>query len=271
MGNLENYTDKAIGLLMSYGPKLLLAIVTLIIGFWIIKLVLKTTANTMEKGKLDISLQHFLSSLVGVLLKALLLISVLSMIGIQMTSFIAILGAAGLAIGLALQGSLANFAGGVLILLFKPYKIGDLIEAQGYLGIVKEIQIFNTIINTLDNKTIILPNGGVSNSNITNYFTEPTLRVDMTFGIGYSDDIKKAKEILTTLLTSDSRVLKDPEPMVVLSEHGESSVNFTVRGWCKNEDYWGVYFDMQEKVKLEFDKQGISIPFPQQDVHIYNH
>ena len=271
MINLSNYTDKAIGLLMGYGPKLLLAILTLIIGLWIIKLVMKAFGRTMDRSKIDISLQKFFKSLVGILLKILLAISVASMVGIQMTSFIAILGAATLAIGLALQGSLANFAGGVLILIFKPFKVGDFIDAQGYSGTVNAIQVFNTVLKTPDNKTIIIPNGKLSNSSITNFTTEPTRRVDMTFGIGYSDDIKKAKDILNELVENESRIFKDPVPLVVVSALADSSVNFAVRGWCKRADYWDIYFGMLEKVKLEFDKQGISIPFPQQDVHVYKH
>jgi len=212
-----------------------------------------------------------LLGLISVILKVMLIISVASMIGIQMTSFIAVLGAAGLAVGLALQGSLANFAGGVLILFFKPYKIGDFIDASGFMGSVKEIQIFNTILKTPDNKTIIIPNGTLSNASITNFSTEETRRVDMTFGIGYSDDIQKAKNILESLLKNDSRVLNDPAYMIVVSELADSSVNLVVRAWCNSADYWNIYFSMQERVKLEFDKQGISIPFPQRDVHVYNH
>ena len=271
MINLSNYTDKAIGFLMGYGPKLLLAILTLIIGLWIIKLLMKAFDRTMDRSKIDISLQKFFKSLVRILLKILLVISVASMAGIQMTSFIAILGAAGLAIGLALRESLANFAGGVLILIFKPFKVGDFIDAQGYSGTVNAIQVFNTVLKTPDNKTIIIPNGKLSNGSITNFTTEPTRRVDMTFGIGYSDDIKKAKDILNKLVENESLIFKDPVPMVVVSELADSSVNFAVRGWCKRTDYWGIYFSMLEKVKLEFDKQGICIPFPQQDVHVYKH
>jgi small conductance mechanosensitive channel len=271
MINLQNYTDKAVELLMVYGPKLILAIVTLIIGLWVIRLFVKGLGKTMERSKTDVSLQKFLMSLIEILLKVMLVISVASMVGIQMTSFIAILGAAGLAVGLALQGSLANFAGGVLVLLFRPFKVGDFIDGAGHMGTVHEIQIFNTVLKTPDNKTIVIPNGALSNSSITNFSTEPTRRVDMTFGIGYSDDILKAKGILEALLKDDSRVLNDPAPVVVVSELGDSSVNFTVRAWCNSSDYWGIYFDMQEKVKLEFDKQGVSIPFPQQDVHLYNH
>jgi len=253
------------------GPRLLLAILTLIIGLWVIKMIVRIMNKSMERGDIDVSLRRFLSSLVSILLKVMLVISVASMVGIQMTSFIAVLGAAGLAIGLALQGSLANFAGGVLILLFRPFKAGDVIEAQGFLGKVSEIQVFNTVLNTFDNKKIIIPNAALSSDSITNFSAESLRRVDMTFGIGYEDDMKKTRELLLSLARSDQRVLKDPEPFVAVSELADSSVNFAVRLWCKNEDYWGIYFDMLEKVKLEFDKAGISIPFPQQDVHLYKH
>ena len=202
-------------------------------------------------------------------LKGLLLISVASMVGIATTSFVAVLGAAGLAIGLALQGSLSNFAGGVLILIFKPFKVGDLIEGGGHLGVVKEIQIFNTILTTADNRRVIIPNGVLSNNSLININVEPTRRVDFVFGIGYGDDIKKTKEILQRLADADSRVLKDPAPTIVLSELADSSVNFTVRLWVNTADYWGVYFDTHEAVKVAFDAEGISIPFPQQDVHMH--
>lgn len=269
MGNIAGYTDKAVELIMMYAPKLLLAILTLLIGLWIIKLIVKGLEKAMARGKVDISLQKFLTSLLSILLKILLLISVASMVGIATTSFVAILGAAGLAVGLALQGSLANFAGGVLILLFKPFKVGDVIDAQGYVGKVHTIQVFNTILKTPDNKTIIIPNGPLSNGSITNFSTEEKRRVDMTFGIGYEDDIHKAKEILQRLANNDPRVLDDPEPQVVLSELGDSSVNFAMRVWCNAADYWGIYFEMHEKVKLAFDENGISIPYPQTDVHLY--
>jgi len=271
MGNLEAYSTKAIELLMEYGPKLLLAIVVLLIGLWIVKLVVKAFRKAMEKGGMDVSLQGFLGSLVGILLKALLFISVASMVGIATTSFVAILGAAGLAVGLALQGSLANFAGGVLILLFKPFKVGDFINAQGHAGTVHAIQVFFTTLKTPDNKTIIIPNGALSNSSITNFSTEPQRRVDMTFGIGYADDIQKAKGILKRLVDVDERIMSEPEPAIVVSELADSSVNFAVRAWCNASDYWGIYFDMHEKVKQEFDKESISIPFPQQDIHVYQH
>lgn len=270
INGIENYTGKAIEMLMDWAPKLVLVIITLIVGLAVIKLIVRLMDRAMERGKTEETLREFINSFVGIAFKVLLFLSIAPMIGIKVTSFIAILGAAGLAVGLALQGSLANFAGGVLITLFKPYKVGDFIDAQGYTGTVKQIQIFNTILKTPDNKTIIIPNGGLSNSSITNFSTEPTRRVDMTFGIGYSDDIQKAKDVLKRLVENDSRILKDPEPMIVVSELADSSVNFAVRAWCNSGDYWGIYFDIQEKVKLEFDKEGISIPFPQQDVHVYN-
>jgi len=271
MGNLQVYSTKAIELIMSYGPKLILAIIVLLIGLWIIKVVVRALRKAMEKGGMDISLQGFLGSLVSILLKALLFISVASMVGIATTSFVAILGALGLAIGLALQGSLANFAGGVLILLFKPFKVGDFINAQDHAGTVDAIKIFFTTLKTPDNKTIVIPNGALSNSAIVNFSTEAQRRVDMTFGIGYSDDVRKAKSVLKRLVDSDPRILKEPEPAILVSELADSAVNFSVRVWCKAEDYWGVYFDMHEKVKLEFDKENISIPFPQQDIHVYQH
>ena len=271
MENLDVYTDQAIKMLMNYGPQLILAIVTLLIGLWVIKIIVKIANRAMEKSETDVSLRSFLCSLISIGLKILLFITVISMVGVQMTSFIAILGAAGLAVGLALQGSLANFAGGVLILFFKPFKVGDYIDAQGFSGSVKEIQILHTILKTPDNKTIIMPNGSLSNSTVTNFTTESTRRVDIVYGIGYEDDILKAKEIIQNVINADDRILKDPAPMVVTSELADSSVNITTRVWTKTSDYWGVNFDMIEKVKLEFDKNGISIPFPQRDVHIYNH
>jgi small conductance mechanosensitive channel len=269
MENTQNYISKAIELIMLYGPKLILAIIVLFFGLWIVKLITKVTRKSLEKSNVELSLQKFSISLISALLKVLLFISVASMIGIATTSFVAIIGAAGLAVGLALQGSLANFAGGVLILLFKPFKVGDVVETQGYLGKVHEVKIFNTIMKTFDNKTIIIPNGAVSGGSIVNFSTEPQRRVDMTFGIGYDDDIKKAKGILQNLVETDNRILKDPAPQIALKELGDSSVNFIVRVWCEAAEYWNIYFEMQEKVKLTFDQEGISIPFPQRDVHLY--
>ena len=266
---LEKYSDLIMEYATLYGGKVLLALLTLIIGLWIIGYIIRGFDRVLQRSKVEQTLAIFLEKLAGTILKVLLFISVASMVGIETTSFIAIFGAAGLAIGLALQGSLSNFAGGVLILLFKPYKVGDFIEAQGQSGVVKEIQIFNTILHTGDRKTIIIPNGPISNGTITNYSLSPIRRVDMVFGIGYDDDLKQAKALLEQLIAEDDRVLKDPESQVLLSELADSSVNFTVRMFVNSADYWGVYFDMNEKVKLTFDAQGISIPYPQQDVHMH--
>ncbi len=265
---MTGYMDTAVEMAMTYGPQLILAIVVLIIGLWIIKRVIRLMAAGMERSNTEPTLAKFLCNLSSVGLKALLFISVASMIGIETTSFIAVLGAAGLAVGLALQGSLSNFAGGVLVLMFRPYKVGDFVEAQGVSGTVHEIQIFNTVLKTPDNKVIIVPNGAISNGIITNYSMEATRRVDFVFGIGYGDDIAKAKATIERLIGEDSRTLSDPEPMIVISELADSSVNITTRVWVNAADYWGVFFDLTEKVKLTFDQEGISIPFPQRDVHV---
>ena len=266
---MQGYADQAISMAIEYGPQLILAIVVLIVGLWIIKRVVKVLSMGLEKGNTDTTLSKFLASMASIVLKALLFISVAGMVGIETTSFIAILGAAGLAIGLALQGSLANFAGGVLILLFRPYRVGDFVEAQGVTGTVAEIQIFNTIIRTGDNKRIIVPNGAVSNGIITNFSAEDKRRVDFVFGIGYDDDLRKAKATLQRIMGEDDRIHSDPEPFVVVSELADSSVNFTVRVWADASNYWGVFFDTTEKVKLVFDEEGISIPYPQSDVHLH--
>ena len=269
MENINFDLTKITQFLVDYGPPLIYALLTLFVGLWIIRIIGRSINKAFERSHVEASLKKFLGSLINILLKILLLITVASMLGIEATSFIAILGAMGLAVGLALQGSLANFAGGVLILLFKPFKVGDVIDAQGFIGKVDAIHVLNTVMKTFDNKTIFIPNGALANGSITNFTTEDTRRVDMTFGIGYGDDIKQAKSVLNKLIQEDQRILKDPEPVVVVSELGESSVNFTVRVWSAAADYWGIYFDMQEKVKLAFDQSGISIPFPQRDVHIY--
>lgn len=263
--------EKIIELATTYGIKLLLAIIVLLIGLAIIKRLAKTATKMMTKAKVSDSLIPFLRSLINIGLKLLLFISVLGMVGVQMTSFIAVLGAAGLAVGLALQGTLQNFAGGVIILLFKPYKVGDYIETQGYSGTVKAIQIFTTIMNTPDNKTIIIPNSPIATGSLVNYSTLPTRRVDFTFGIGYEDDIEKAREILISMLNKHDKIKGDPAPFVRVVELADSSVNFAVRAWVDAADYWDVFFDITEQVKKDFDKSGVSIPYPQNDVHVYNH
>ena len=256
-------------LVLSYGPRLLGAIAVWIIGSWVIKALANAFNRTMEKNQTDESLKPFLKKLFSTLLKVLLVVSVLGMMGVEMTSFVAILGAAGLAVGLALSGTLQNFAGGVMILLFKPFKVDDVIEAQGFLGKVHEIQIFNTILKTPDNKTVIIPNGGLSTSSMTNYTTEPQRRVDWTFGIGYGDDVEKAKSVIKELCDQDSRILKDPELFIAVSELADSSVNFAVRAWVNTDDYWDVYFQLIENVYKSFAQNGLNIPFPQMDVHVH--
>ncbi|MFC2123657.1 mechanosensitive ion channel family protein [Bacteroidota bacterium] len=268
--NVEQIFSQITEIVIEYGPKLLGAIAVWIVGGWIIKALTNGVSKIMNKSNFDPSLIPFLRGIVVILLKAMLVISVLGMLGVEMTSFIAILGAAGLAVGLALSGTLQNFAGGVIILIFKPFKVGDFIDAQGHMGIVSEIQIFNTILKTPDNKTIIIPNGGLSTSSMTNYSTEENRRVDWTFGIGYGDNVDKAKEVLKKLCDADTRILKDPELFIAVSELGDSSVNFVVRAWVNSADYWGVFFDMNENVYNTFNKEGLNIPYPQMDVHLHN-
>ena len=255
---------------LEFGYRLTGAIFALIIGLWITKKIVGGVAKIMDSKNVDNSLQPFFRSMLNISLKALLVISVLSMLGVEMTSFVAILGAAGLAVGLALSGTLQNFAGGVMILIFKPFEVGHVITAQGHTGSVFEIQIFNTILKTPDNKHIIIPNGGLATGSMVNFSKEATRRVDWTFGIGYGDDIDKAKEVLSTLIQADSRIKQDPEPFIAVSELGDSSVDFAVRVWVDAADYGGVYFAMNESVYKTFNKEGLSIPYPQMDVHVQN-
>lgn len=265
----KGFSDKAMGYVWEYGPNLILAIVTLIIGLWVIKIIVNSFYKLMTKRNFDPSLTPFLKMLLGMILKVLLIISVIGMVGIEVTSFIAILGAAGLAIGLALQGTLQNFAGGVVILILKPFKVGDVVEAQDYLGTVKEIQIFYTIINTFDKKVVYIPNGSLANSDMTNYSQEEVRRNEWKFGIGYGDDYDKAKALLQKFVEEDDRILGDPEPFFALHSLGDSSVNIVVRAWSQASDLWPVFFDMNERVYKEFAKEGLNIPFPQMDVHVH--
>jgi small conductance mechanosensitive channel len=264
----QEYLDKVYELIVEYGVKVVMAIIVLIIGFWIVRRVVRLLDKTMEKRDVSVSLRKFLNALASILLKIMLLISVAQMVGLKTTSFIAVLGAAGLAIGMALQGTLANFAGGVMILLFKPFKVGDLIESQGHLGTVKEIHIFVTILLSPENKTVIIPNAAVSNNDIVNYTTEGVIRVDMIFGISYESNIKDAKDVLMKIIENHPKVLKTPAPFVGVHQLADSSVNLAVRPYTLPADYWDVYFDVVEAGKLELDKAGISIPFPQVDVHM---
>lgn len=266
---IDKILTEGTNLIFEYGPKLIGAIVVWIIGSMIIKSLSKALNRLMDKRNMDTSLKSFTRSLVNIMLKVLLGISVLGMLGVQMTSFIALLGAAGLAVGMALSGTLQNFAGGVILLLFKPFKVGDFIDAQGYTGTVKEIQIFNTILTDLDNKTIIIPNAGLSTNSMVNYSTEPIRRVDISVGIAYGESVKKSREVLNELVKSDKRVLTDPKPFIGVSELADSSVNLTFRIWVKADDYWDVFFDMNENVYNSFNKSGVQIPFPQMDVHLH--
>lgn len=261
---MEEYIEKSKDILFLYAPKVLTALIILIVGLFAIKIVVKSAKKIMNKSKVDITLQKFLANLASWALKILLFIVVISKLGVETTSFAAIIAAAGLAVGLALQGSLANFAGGVLIMIFKPFKIGDLVEAQGEIGVVKEIEIFTTKFTGLSNKEIIIPNGTLSNGNIVNYTTEGTRRVDLVIGVSYDADIKQTKDVLMNVLTSHPKILKDPAPTVNVLELADSSVNFAVRPWSKSEDYWTVYFDVMENVKVALDAAGIEIPYPHQ-------
>lgn len=258
------YLKKLWELILEYSPKVITALAILIVGLILIGFVVKMSKKVMAKRGLDETLQKFLGNLLSWSLKVLLFVTVIAKLGVATTSFAAVIGAAGLAIGLALQGSLSNFAGGALIMIFKPFKVGDLIEAQGELGVVKEIQIFTTQLNSPTNKLIIIPNGALSNGNITNYSAEGFLRVDLTIGVSYDADIKETKEVLMNVISNHPKVLLEPAPTVNVSELADSSVNFAVRPWCYVADYWDVYFDVTEGCKVALDAAGIEIPYPHQ-------
>jgi len=260
---------QAIG--VEYGVKIVGALLVLIVGMWISKMIKKGIVRLMQKRGVDPTLITFCSSLLYMALQVFVIVAALEKLNIRTTSFVAILGAAGLAVGLALQGSLANFAAGVLMIIFKPFKVGDFIEAGGNVGSVQEISIFTTVLKSPDNKKIIVPNAQVTGSSITNFNALGTRRIDLTAGISYSDDLDKAQSVLEGILAADDRILKDPAPTVAVVEMADSSVNFVVRPWVNAADYWGVYFDTTKAIKQRFDKEGISIPFPQRDVHIYEH
>lgn len=267
--SLDTAISKLIDLSISLGSKLLIAIIVFFIGRWLVRKCCRLVVRIMEKKQVEASLFSFIRSLVNITLNFLFVIILISILGIETSSFIALFASAGVAVGMALSGTLQNFAGGVMILLFKPFKVGDFIEAQGQSGTVKEIQIFNTIMATADNKIIIIPNGGLSTGIMKNYSKEENRRVDWEFGIGYGDSYDKAKMVITKLIESDSRILKDPAYFIALTSLGESSVNIVVRAWVKAPDYWGVFFDMNEKVYKTFAEENLSIPFPQMDVHLY--
>lgn len=251
-----------------YGLNLLFAIVIFIVGRIIVKLITNLAKKILGKAKVDNILIDFVSGIISSLLMLFVIIASLGQLGVDTTSLVALIGAAGLAIGLSLQSSLQNFASGVMLIVFRPFTQGDFVEVAGIAGVVENISIFSTQLRTGDNKEMIVPNGKIYGDVITNYSAKETRRVDMVFGIGYDDDIKKAKQLLLSILEKDERILKDPEPVVAVSELADSSVNFVVRPWVKSADYWGVYFDTHENVKLEFDQANISIPYPQMDIHL---
>ncbi|WP_348799245.1 mechanosensitive ion channel family protein [Flavobacterium adhaerens] len=265
---VNNYVERTINFGIEYAPKLLGGLIVLVIGLWLTKIITKGVGKSLERSNIDQSLVPFLRSLINIILKALVAITVMGMIGVEMTSFVAIIGAAGLAVGMALSGTLQNFAGGVVILILKPFKIGDFIEAQNFTGTVKEISIFSTLLNTPDKKLVIIPNGALSSGAIINYSAENLRRVDWTFGIAYGDNVGDFKRAINTFISEDERILKDPPVFMGLSELGESSVNFVVRVWVDGDDYWNVFFDMNEKVYSKFSDYNLNIPFPQMDVHL---
>ena len=263
--------EHAMNLGMDWGVRIIGFLLILIIGMWLAKLIRKAMVKTMEKREVDPTLIHFLASLAHVALKVFVIIAALAKLNIQTASFIAILGAAGLAVGLALQGSLANFAAGVLMIIFKPIRVGDFVLVGGEMGGVEEISIFTTVLKSPDNKRIIVPNGQVMGGAITNFNANGTRRIEIIAGISYDDDMKKAKAIINELIAADERILKDPAPQVAVSEMADSSVNIVVRPWVKPADYWNVYFELTENIKAKFDENDITIPFPQRDVHLYEH
>ncbi len=268
---MENLFAKVYELFTVFGVKILAAIAVFIIGRWIAKIMRRIVNTITSKREIDPTIVKFLANLTYIGLLVFFIIAALGLLGIQTTSFIAVLGAAGLAIGLALQGSLANFAAGFLLIVFRPFKVGDYIEGGGVAGTVEALHIFTTRLATPDNKTIIVPNSKLTGDNIVNYSTKGTRRVDMVFGIGYGDDIDKARNIITEILSQDERILQDPPMKIAVSELADSSVNFIARPWVNAADYWNVYFETTEKVKKRFDAEGVSIPFPQRDVHVYEH
>jgi len=265
---MEQLLNKLIEWGSTFGIKLIAAIAIFIIGRIIAKGIRKLIVKVMDKRKVDKTISSFISSLTFSALLVFVILAALSQLGIQTTSFMAIIGAAGLAIGLALQGSLSNFASGFLIILFKPFKVGDYVDAGGVSGIISKISVFTTEINSLDNKKIIVPNSQIMNGTIINYTAEKTRRVDLVFGVGYNSDLKRVKDILLGIIEKHELILKNPESFVRMGKMNDSSLDFTVRVWTKTEDYWTVYFDLTEQVKIEFDKNGINIPFPQMDVHL---
>ena len=267
---MDKYLNVSSDVLMQYGMSLVSAILIYIIGKWVAKMIKRMVVKVMEKSSVDPILVKFTANLAYGALLVFIILAALNSLGVQTTSFIAVIGAAGLAIGLAFQNSLSNFSAGVLMVIFRPFKVGDFVEAGGVAGIVEEIDIFTTHIRSGDNKAIIVPNSGVMGGNIVNYSAKDTRRIDLVIGIAYDADIRKAKDIMTEILNSDERILSDPAPTIGVLELADSSVNLALRPWVKTSDYWDVYFMLLETIKVRFDAEGIGIPFPQRDVHLYN-
>lgn len=266
---MEGIISKITGYLAVYGVKVIGSIAIFIVGKWVSGILRRLIKKGMKKAKVDPTLITFIGNLSYMLLLTFVILAALSNLGVNTTSFIAVLGAAGLAVGLALQSSLSNFGAGVLLILLGHFKVGDYVEAGGVAGTVEAVRIFNTVLKTPDNRVIIVPNSNIIGGNIINYSAKETRRIEITVGVGYDDDLKAVKEELRNIISEDERILKDPEPLVAVSELADSSVNFVIRPWVKAYDYWGVYFDLIEKIKLRFDEKGFSIPYPQQDVHLY--
>jgi small conductance mechanosensitive channel len=252
-----------------FGMQILAALVVFVVGRWLARRISSLLERGLKRANTDPTLISFFRNIAYFGLLTMVVIAAVGQLGVQTTSFIAVLGAAGLAVGLALQGSLANFAAGVLMIIFRPFKAGDFVEAAGASGVVEEIQLFTTTMRTPDNKTVIIPNAQITSGTITNYSARDTRRLDLQFGVSYADDLDKVKQIINEVLADEPRLLKDPEPVVGLLSLGDSSVNFAVRPWVRSSDYWPVFFDLQEAMKKRFDAKGISIPFPQRDVHLY--
>ena len=261
--------DKGVDISINFGIKAATALAIFLIGKFLIRLVVGGLRKVMQKQDVDKTLETFICNLVSMALLVVVVIAAIGALGVETTSFIAIFGAAGLAVGLALQGSLSNFASGVLIVLFRPYRVGDWVEAAGISGSVEQVQILTTILKTGDNKQIIVPNSQIMDSIITNYSANDTRRIDMVVGVSYSDDLDKVRSTLQDLVAADDRILKEPAVTIAVSELADSSVNFVVRPWVSTADYWGVKFDLTEAIKKRFDKEDIAFPFPQQDVHLY--
>lgn len=269
--NIEELLEQVRELAVSFGLNLIAAIAVLVIGIWVIKIIRRVVEKQLSKREVDQTLVSFLVNMMYFILLTLVILAALGQLGIETTSFIAILGAAGLAIGFALQGSLANFASGVLLIIFRPFKVDDFVKIADEEGFVEKVQIFTTQIRTFDNRTIIIPNAVITNGKITNYTDKEVRRVDLSIGISYGDNIKHAIDSLMEILNNHPKILKDPAPFVGVTGFGDSSIDLTVRPWCKTEDYWDVFFEVNHSIKEQFDAKGVSIPFPQRDVHLYEH